>query len=516
MSLGQRTIMNALFNTMSWALPVLLSFFVLPYIVSTLGTDAYGILTLVLTVIGYFAFLDLGLGNAVVKYVAEFSAAGDLDRMNRVIGTIFVLLLILGAVGCIAILVLARPLASNFLKIPPALVEPAFTAFCIGALGFGFTVLVSFFSSIPNGFNRYDVTSIVSLFIGTATSVGMAILLYLGFGLIHIVWFNVIATAAGILVYWVVVVRMLPAVRIRPVFDVTVLKIVLRFGMYSVLGRIAYLVNYHADRIVIGVLLGVASVTYYVVPFTMVSRLTSITVRIGQVIFPAISELQGQHRYETINELYIVSSRVIFTVATAMCVPLAIFGPRLLALWMGAEFGEKAGWVMVLVSLALYISALTNVPSFVVEGLGHPKISGFASLGSASLNICMAIPLAKFFGIVGVSVAFLVSNAIAVPLFIFYVERKILKVATTETFRLAYLKPLLAGGLTFTPFLFFPQSTIANLFALLCLMGFSSLCYFAVCFLLGIFPQQVEATVCTLFRKALLRVRLRRDENTVG
>ena len=511
MSLGRRTLVNALFNTLSWGLPMVLSFFVLPYIVFRLGNDAYGILTLVLTIIGYFAFLDLGLGNAVVKYVAEYHAEGDSDKLNGVVGTILFLLLVLGCVGAAGILLLARPLATTFLQIPPHLVDSAFTAFCVGAVGFLFTVLLSFISAIPNGLNRYDVSSIVSVTIGTVTTLGTAVILYLGFGLLQIVWYNIVVTAIGVVIYWLLVRRLAPALRIRPVLRPEMLKQVISFGMYSVLSRIAYLINYHADRLVIGALLGIAGVTYYVVPFTMVSRLTSITVRIGQVIFPAISELQGQKRYGAINELYVVASRVICAVAISICIPLAIFGRRLLTLWMGPDFGQNAGWVMVLVTLALFFSALTNVPSYVVEGLGLPRISGFAAFGCALLNVGLAIVLAKPFGITGVAAAFLAGNAVIAPLFIGYVNGRVLNLPLWSTLREAYLKPLLCGLLTLTPFMFIRQELIGNLFLLLAVVASSSVCYLAACFLTGVFPQQVEIMVSGFFRKGL-----RRHENTAG
>ena len=511
MTLGRRTLVNAIFNTMSWGLPMVLSFFILPYIVTRLGNDAYGILTMVLTIIGYFAFLDLGLGNAVVKYVAEYNAEGDSDKLNGVVGTIFFLLLVLGGIGGAGILLVARPMAAKFLQIPPHLVDAAFTAFCVGALGFVFTVLLSFVSAIPNGLNRYDVSSIVSVTIGTITTAGTAVILYFGFGLLQIVWYNIAVTAAGVISYWILVKRLAPALRIRPVLRRDMLKHVISFGMYSVLRRIAYLVNYHADRLVIGALLGIASVTYYVVPFTMVSRLTSITVRIGQVIFPAISELQGQRRYGAINELYVVASRVICAVAVSICIPLAIFGRRLLTLWMGQDFGEHAGWVMVIVTLALFFSALTNVPSYVVEGLGLPRISGFAAFGCALLNVGLAIPLAKPFGITGVAIAFLASNAVIAPIFIGYVNGRVLKLPLWRTLSDAYLRPFLCGLLTLTPFLFISQESIGNLFLLLGVVASASCCYLVACFLLGVFPQQVEILVHGFFRKGL-----RRNENTAG
>lgn len=510
-NLAHRTVANAIFNTMSWVIPIGLSFIILPYIVSQLGTESYGILTLVLTVIGYLSILDLGLGNAVIKYVAEYNAKGDVEKMNEVIGSVLLVLFILSLAGSGGLLLVADPLATSVLKIPAHLVPVAYAAFCLGALGFFSKMLLSVFSSIPNGFNRYDITSAVNLIIGTFTMVATAILLSLGFGLLQIVWLNIFVTASGVLVYAIILKRLMPAIRFGPCFRFPVIKKVFNFGKFSVLSRVSYLVNYQADRFITGIILGVSSVTYYVVPFMMVSRITDITNRIGMVIFPAVSELQGQKNYGKITDLYLVSSRVILTIATSICLPLIVFGERLLTLWMGSDFAEGSGSVIVLVTLGLYISSLTNIPTFVVDGMGMPKVSGLAAIANAIINLSLVIPLAKHIGIEGVSAAFLASNALVAPIFIWYVNTKVLKISLQTLFFSAYVEPLIAGVLILVPLSFVPQDHIPNIYALLSLIGLSSLGYVLLCYLMGIFPHQVESMFSEFLKRGL-----RRNENTVS
>src|ERR1035437_10688053 len=72
MSLGKRFIKNSFFNVAGWLWLTVISVVTVPYIVKKLGYDAYGVLSLVSMVVGYFAFLDLGLGDAVIKYVSHY------------------------------------------------------------------------------------------------------------------------------------------------------------------------------------------------------------------------------------------------------------------------------------------------------------------------------------------------------------------------------------------------------------------------------------------------------------
>jgi len=501
MNLANRTVNNAIFNTLGWVSSLGLSFFFLPYIVAKLGVDAYGILTLVLTVIGYFAVLDLGLGNAVVKYVAEYSATEDSEKMNEVIGASVMVLSLLGLLGAVAIFSIAGLLVTHFLKIPKELVSAAYVSFCISSVGFFVTMVFSAISAIPNGLNRYDITSLTTFIMGAVTMVGTVIILYLGYGVLQVVCLNFVITLLGVLIYPLVLRRIMPTIRLKPTLKLPVLRKVLSFGLYTFFNRVAYLLNYQADRVVMGALLGIASVTYYVVPFTLVNRVTNVTVRIGSVIFPAISELQGSDRYDTINELYLISSRIILVISTAICLPLFVFGGRFLTLWMGPDFGAKADNVMLILTVGLYINALTNVPSFVADGLGRPKLSGIAGVTAAFLNVAFLIPLTKYYGIVGAALAFLISNVAVSPLFIWYVNREVLSVSNARYLKDVYLRPMAAGLLTMLPFLFIPQGAIHNLYLLIAVMGAASAVYLMVSWLIGALPQQLMSALLLKIRK---------------
>jgi O-antigen/teichoic acid export membrane protein len=503
MKLAHRTIHNAIFNAMGWILPMVLVFLLTPYIVHKMGTDVYGILMLIMTIVGYFTLLDLGLGHAVIKYVAEYNAENSQDKINDVIGATLLIFLILGLIGGVALISIAKLLVTQFLKIPPDHIGLAHHAFCIGSAGFFFTLFVSAFQGIPNGLNRYDITGIVTVIAAATTTAGTAFLLYLGFGLLQVVVLHIAISIMGIMAYAIASKRLMPKIRFAPVLKLSVIKKVLHFGIFSLLGRIAYLVNFQADRIVIGALLGVSLVTYYVIPFMLVMRLITITEKVGFVLFPAISELQGSNRFDIINDLYIKSSRVILAVATSICLPLFVFGDRLLALWMGPDFGEKAGLVIFLLTVALYLSTFTHVPTYVVNGIGLPKISGLAALSCALLNLLLVVPLAIQMGILGVALAFLISNICVTPVFILYVNNKIVKLPLRKLLNESYVKPLLAALLLFLPLVAVRQHQIDSLLLLLIVMVLSGGLYFLVASLVGVFPQQERKVVFDYIRMVM-------------
>lgn len=68
---GTRLARNGVFNIIGQGVPLLAAFFAIPRLIHGLGTDRFGVLTLVWMVIGYFSLFDLGLGRALTQVVAE-------------------------------------------------------------------------------------------------------------------------------------------------------------------------------------------------------------------------------------------------------------------------------------------------------------------------------------------------------------------------------------------------------------------------------------------------------------
>src|SRR5690349_18426859 len=67
---------NSIYNLCGSLLPLLAAAVSVPRLTLTLGVDAFGILTVAWTIVGYFTFFDLGLGRAVTKLVSEKMGCG--------------------------------------------------------------------------------------------------------------------------------------------------------------------------------------------------------------------------------------------------------------------------------------------------------------------------------------------------------------------------------------------------------------------------------------------------------
>ena len=72
---------NTFWNLAGNGLPFLLGAVTIPYLIRHLGVEAFGILTLIWGLIGYFSLFDFGLGRALTQQVAARLATGMLEKI---------------------------------------------------------------------------------------------------------------------------------------------------------------------------------------------------------------------------------------------------------------------------------------------------------------------------------------------------------------------------------------------------------------------------------------------------
>ena len=57
-----------------------------PFLIRSLGQSEYGVYQLVSSITSYLALLELGVSNAIVRYMAKYRANNDMQKQREVLG----------------------------------------------------------------------------------------------------------------------------------------------------------------------------------------------------------------------------------------------------------------------------------------------------------------------------------------------------------------------------------------------------------------------------------------------
>src|SRR5437870_13884539 len=77
------------------------TYFLMPFVLHTLGQDGYGTWNLINSITGYLGLLVLGVPMASVRYFAQHVAKGDTKKLNEAIGSCTALYLVLGGIALV-------------------------------------------------------------------------------------------------------------------------------------------------------------------------------------------------------------------------------------------------------------------------------------------------------------------------------------------------------------------------------------------------------------------------------
>jgi O-antigen/teichoic acid export membrane protein len=460
-----------------------------PYIVRELGVQTYGLFALIVSLTGYFAFLDLGLGTATVKYLSEFRGRGDDDAVGRIVGTSVAAYLLLGAVGGAGIALFSSFLAQLLLDLPADQASLARAALFVAAVGFLVNMPLTVFSAIPNALQRMDLANRRNILFGTVSAVGTVAILWLGFGLLAVLAFTVAVSAAASVSFVVLARRLLPSVSFRPRLDFGILRLLAGFGSLKFTNQVATQTVYHLDKLLVAVLASVSAVTYYAVPVTIAQRLAALVGNVSAAFLPAASELYGEDDRKRFAELYFRSTKLVALVVFPIGSLLFFFSEPILRFWLGGAFAVESSAVLKILAAGYVLNALSAIPAIASDAVGRPRVTTAFSVASAVLNVALSVLLIPPFGIVGASLAILVNSLVLVPLFIHYVHRKVLDLSSGELARRSVVRPGAAMALSWVPMALLASAT-GSLLGLFLAVGLSLAVYVLLSILLGVYDER--------------------------
>lgn len=432
---------NAISNLLGGLIPAVVTVLTLPFVVNALGSESYGVLTLISAIVGYFSILDINVTAGSIKFVAEHHATGAIRERNQTISCGLGMYVAIGTVGCLILLLFAEPLVDKVFAIPAELRETALNTLRLASIGFLFGQTQFYLSSIPQAIRRYDRTAIIESAFGIVVPFSIVGVLWLGYGLYEVVLVRVVASVINIVVLGVIIRRLMPDIAFEwP--NRQVLAGLARFSGFSYLSRLAAIANAQGDKLILGAMVSMSALTLYAVPFMLVNRLFNLSYRLGAVLFPVASALNATNDTRRLREIYLYGARYILFVNCAITTLLVTLAYETLYYWIGRSIAGTGALILVVISFAALADSLTNVPSLVNDGLGYPRITGLFAISRAVLGVSLTFLLVARFGVEGAAYAQLITSSAMTFAFLYFVHGRTVPVTLSEFLRTAVLPML--------------------------------------------------------------------------
>ena len=264
-----------------------------------------------------------------------------------------------------------------------------------------------------------------------------------GFGLVGVAISSAIALVIGNMINVVVAFKLLPQLRLTPLlFDKSTFKEIFMFGYKLQIARIATLIHFHLDKILLAYFLNLNFVTYYTVAAQLAFKIREVPSLLVSAIFPATAELKAKEDRGRIVELYLRSIKYVLLAGLSIGGLGILLARNFIFLWLGEGY-QKSPLTLQILTIGYFFSVTASPAFFILSGIGKPRYGMRASILSALSNLLFSIGLFFLIGYYGIPLGTAISMCIG-SIYLVGMLNKLLRISFKELYLRLYVKPFLA------------------------------------------------------------------------
>ncbi|HEX3693111.1 MAG TPA: oligosaccharide flippase family protein [Solirubrobacteraceae bacterium] len=418
-----RLVRNTLANGVGGLAGILLGLVLTPLMIHRLGLETYGVWALALTLTfagGYASLSELGLEGATLRYVAEASADGDLDGLNRVVCTSLAVLCAIAIVLALAAVALAHPLVMLF-GVPASLRGAATACFVIVGAQLVFELPARALVAVLEGTQNFVVFQSVELARGLAQAALYVLVLLAGWGIVGMAVVLAASSLTTLLAYWVFAHRAVAGLRANPLAASRIeISRLVRFGggLFSL--RVLSTIYNQMDTAIIGIALGTRPVALYEIANKISLGAATVASVSVSALTPAAAALRNEAAL--VRDMFVRGTCYATAAALPFALAILIFAKPLLLTWIGPRALPAAGAVRLFASYEA-MQMVNNVGSTMIYGIGRIRFPLIVTAVVTLLNLGLSITLVRPLGFEGVIVGTLLANGLAWPVMVWYYLR---------------------------------------------------------------------------------------------
>lgn len=393
---------SSLFSLLSLLLPLVLGLLIIPQLIYNLGEERFSYLSLVWSLLGYFSFLDLGIGRTLTKMVAERIHNQNESKNLSFVKTAQFFVFFISIIGTGILFFLAKYLVEKYLTVSPNIQEELISSSKIISFGIPMVTLASLNRGVLEGFSDFKLANIIQILSGVllfvlplafwkinSSMVFVCIGILLGrFLLLLLSWKFVSARLSGY------VKKKQPAYK----RDLTTL---LSHGGWITVGNILAPLMANLDKILLGGIVALEKVVFYTTPMEMISRVWAVPGSVTRIFFPKFAattsdqELKLQFRF---------ASQIMGLFVVPICLVIFVFSKELMGLWLSNDFANQSSALAQWMILGVLFNCFNWIPYGWLQATSHVRWSIYTVLLEIPLFFAAFYFFTSNYGIWGAAV----------------------------------------------------------------------------------------------------------------
>ena len=384
-----------------------------PIMLRMLGQAEYGLYSLVGSMIATLSLVDLGFGNACIRYISKYRALGEKEKEYNVNGMFILINTVICGLALIVGFILYQYADGLFNN---SLTSDELEKFKLMFLILIFNLAISFpfsvFGSIIVSYEQFIFPKIIGIIRTLINPIVILTVLFMGYDSVAMVIAN---TIINVLFLWVNVYYCFKKLNIKIYFknfDFTLLKEISVYSFFIFLAIIVDKIYWTTDQFILGVYSGTIAVSVYAIAAQLNMYYMQFSTALSGMFLPRVTSMVVKEAEDKVlTNLFIKIGRIQLIILGLILAGFASFGKEFIVLWAGPEY-EQA-YIMALILIAPFtIPLIQNIGLTILQAKNMHSFRSIMLIFMALGNLAISIPLAQRYGGIGCAIGTAISMII--------------------------------------------------------------------------------------------------------
>ena len=397
---------GALLSYVVLALQNLVGLVYTPFMLRMMGKSEYGLYSIAASIVAYLTILDLGFGNAIVRYTAKYRAEGKQEEQYRMFGMFFLLYCGIGIITLITGGVLYLNAESIFdASMTATELQRTKWILVLMVVNLAITFPFSLFGSIITAYEQFVFQKVVAIVRIVLNTVTMVVLLTMGYRAVAMVVvatiFNVVTLGMN---FWYCKHYLKIKLKFAK-FQWGFLKEVSIYSFWIFLNAIMDRIYWSTGQFVLGAYAGTAVVAVYAVAIQLQQMYMSFSTAISGVFLPKVTAMAVKDSDgKAISDLFIKTGRIQYCIMVLVLTGFFLFGRQFIRLWAGDGY-DDAYTIAMLFFVPLTIPLCQNLGITILQARNQMKFRCLLYLFISMASLVAQVFLSRSYGGIGCAIA---------------------------------------------------------------------------------------------------------------
>lgn len=393
--LKKQLMINMIANIFSFIINVGISFFFTPYLINSIGSEAYSFFPLASNFISYTSIITVALNSMASRFITikihEKDIKGANVYFNSVLlaNTIIAIILSIPGIGIVLNL-------NVILNIPFELITEVKYLFSFVFIGLFFSILGSVFSIATFAKNKIELAAIRNIQ-SKLIYVILLIIMFILFkpSVMYIGICNLISIAYIIFSNIYYTKKLLPEIELnKKFFKFDAIKELISCGIWNTINQLSRILLSGLDLLIVNIFIGVNAAGEYAIIQTIPNLVQLLVGTLVGAFVPQFTILYAQNKHDELIASINYSIKVMGLLITLPIAFLIVFGDVFFSLWVPGENAYRLHMLSLLLILPMIITGSINTIFNVYTVTNKLKIPAIVLLLSGIMkSICVLICL---------------------------------------------------------------------------------------------------------------------------